>query len=337
MAKLVSLDDAAAQLGMTPEQLLEARSRNQVFGYRDGSTWKFKEAELERFALQKGVELDAEAPSAQGSASSGSLPKIADVDADLDEMIDVSEMTVEDEEQDTDGPDSVLVSEEELGSSEPGAGSTIIGKDELSIEADDQPVLEIDSPSGVGGSDLKIAATSDLNLAGDSEIKLAGSGLLDGSGSELKLSGDSTGGSSELRLAGDSAGSNIVADDDLGGDSEDDDIILDAETLEGDSLELSDDELLLDSDSVSDLDLDVMESDVDVLEGGSDVTLNASDSGINLTTPSDSGISLENTPNELGGSGVEALEFGEADFIELGTRNSTRTVRQNSKPMMTSC
>jgi hypothetical protein len=61
-----------------------------------------------------------------------------------------------------------------------------------------------------------------------------------------------------------------------------------------------------------------MESDVDVLDGGSDITLNSSDSGINLTSPSDSGISLENTPSELGGSGVEALELGEADFIDLG-------------------
>lgn len=311
MAKLISLNEAAAQLGMTPEQLLEARSRNQVFGYRDGSTWKFKESELERFAMQKGVELNADAPT-QGTASSGSLPKIADVDADLDEMIDVAEMQVEDEEPDTDGPDSVLVSEEELGSSEPGAGSTIIGKDELSLEADDLPVLEIDTPSGVGGSDLKLAATSDLNLAGDSEIKL------DGSGSELKLAGESTGGS-ELRLAADTAGSNLLSGEDLGaGEGEDDDIVLDAETLEGESLELSDDELLLESDSVSDLDLDVMESDADVLEGGSDITLNSSDSGINLTSPSDSGISLENTPDELAGAGVEALELGEADFIELG-------------------
>jgi hypothetical protein len=336
MAKLITLDDAAAQLGMTTEQVLEARSKNQIFGYRDGTTWKFKETELERFAQQKGVELGGDESPTGSSTSSGSLPKIADIDADLDELVDVADVSVEDEEQDTDGPDSVLVSEEELGSSEHSAGSTIIGKDELSLEADDLPVTEdddlpvteIDEPAGVGSSDLRLAGASDIGLAGDSEIRLAESGLLDGSGSELrldgsgselKIAGDSTGGS-ELRLASDTVGSNLMTGDDLvdAEDEDDDDLILDAETLEGESLELSDDELLLESDSVSSLDLDVMESDVDVLEGGSDITLNASDSGINLTSPSDSGISLENTPRELGGSGVEALELGEADFIELG-------------------
>ncbi len=340
MAKLITLDDAAAQLGMTTEQVLEARSKNQIFGYRDGSTWKFKESELERFAQQKGVELGDAEPPTGGSTSSGRLPKIAEIDADLDELVDVEDVKSEDEEQDTDGPDSVLVSEEELGSSEHSAGSTIIGKDELSVEADDLPVTEIDEPEGVGSSDLRLAGASDIGLAGDSEIRLAESGLLDGSGSqlrldgsgsELKLGGESTGGSelklsgestggSELRLASDTAGSNLLTGDDLvdAEDGDDDDLILDAETLEGESLELSDDELLLESDSVSGLDLDVMESDVDVLDGGSDITLNSSDSGINLTSPSDSGISLENTPTELGGSGVEALELGEADFIELG-------------------
>src|SRR6476646_8213015 len=48
---------------------------------------------------------------------------------------------------------------------------------------------------------------------------------------------------------------------------------------------------------------------------GSDVTLGAGDSGINLA-PSDSGLSLEEEPLDLGGgSGVESLELPEDDEV----------------------
>ncbi len=48
MAKLIELHEAAKMLGISPEQLTDMRSRNAIFGYRDGSTWKFKVEEIER-------------------------------------------------------------------------------------------------------------------------------------------------------------------------------------------------------------------------------------------------------------------------------------------------
>ena len=41
-----------------PEELTEARSRNQIFGYRDGATWKFKIEEVERVAVEETSEVD---------------------------------------------------------------------------------------------------------------------------------------------------------------------------------------------------------------------------------------------------------------------------------------
>ena len=70
----------------------------------------------------------------------------------------------------------------------------------------------------------------------------------------------------------------------------------------------------------SDIELDLDGSSTDIKLSGvdSDVTLGG-DSGINLTKPADSGISLEDTPPELAaGADVEALELGEADVIDLG-------------------
>ena len=58
MSKLIPMDEAASILGMTVEQLTELRSKNEIFGYRDGSNWKFKMTELERVADELGVELN---------------------------------------------------------------------------------------------------------------------------------------------------------------------------------------------------------------------------------------------------------------------------------------
>ena len=52
MAKLIELEEAAQLLGMTADELTDMRSRNEIFGIRDGSGWKFKEQELERVAGQ---------------------------------------------------------------------------------------------------------------------------------------------------------------------------------------------------------------------------------------------------------------------------------------------
>lgn len=48
MANYLSLEEAAAQLGISPEQLVDLRSQGQVRGFRDGASWKFPDSEIER-------------------------------------------------------------------------------------------------------------------------------------------------------------------------------------------------------------------------------------------------------------------------------------------------
>ncbi|MBM4004060.1 MAG: helix-turn-helix domain-containing protein [Planctomycetes bacterium] len=88
----------------------------------------------------------------------------------------------------------------------------------------------------------------------------------------------------------------------------------------GDGLDLDSQELDL-QDSESALSLD--DSDELVLGGsgskgsgkGSDVSLDPAGSGINLTNPSDSGLSLSEEPLQLAGSSVESLELPEDDDV----------------------
>ena len=58
-SKFVELSEAAKQLGITADELNDARNAGEVHGFRDGSSWKFKPQELERFAEERGVSLDA--------------------------------------------------------------------------------------------------------------------------------------------------------------------------------------------------------------------------------------------------------------------------------------
>jgi hypothetical protein len=57
MSNLIPMDEAASMLGMTVEQLTELRSNNEIFGYKDGANWKFKQAEIERVAGEMSITL----------------------------------------------------------------------------------------------------------------------------------------------------------------------------------------------------------------------------------------------------------------------------------------
>jgi len=48
MANYVSLEEAAKILGVSTDALVEMRSKGEIFGYRDGASWKFKQEEIER-------------------------------------------------------------------------------------------------------------------------------------------------------------------------------------------------------------------------------------------------------------------------------------------------
>ena len=296
MSDLIELKEAAKILGITPEELNEFRSNREIHGYRDGSTWKFKQSELDRFASSR--DLTASVPSAPSAGDSG-------IDADLEEMTDVSELGDEIE------ADSILVSEVELGGSDVGTASTIIGrgdKDKVSptdsdIEVASEPTKS--GSSGGGGSSTKDSDVlgGDLELVPDdssaSGIRLAaGSDVLGvGEGSSKVGTGESD--TADLEFAADSdvtSGSGpLQLDDDLSlGDA--DDLELESPSTVDPAAEADDDELVLD------------------VGTGSDVSL-AGDSGINLGSPIDSGLSLEQ-PLELAGSDAESLELGEAE-VEL--------------------
>lgn len=307
MATFVSLEEAAKRLGLSTDQLIEMRSRGEIFGYRDGTSWKFKPEEMERVASEMlGDVLDEDpagssilslesehSSSLSGLSSSSSGFRAGESDVSL--------------QVEPGGSDLKLVASSGISLGEPAEGSGLSQIDEdglqlassdddddelsLASDDDDQVLSDIEpSPSPKSSASPSAnSASSDLNL------------IVEGSDLDISLSSDDqpnsdgSSQSSELGLAGDSGKRSASAKDEL---------------IKGDS----DPALATNSSGVgSDLDLadDLQLEDDLVLSDGSDLALGA-DSGINLRSPGDSGISLEDDSLGLDGSGISGLDLSDA-------------------------
>ncbi len=306
MSNFVSLEDAAKKLGVSPEELVEMRSRGEIFGYRDGSSWKFKPEEIDRVTSEM-----------MGGA--------------LDE--------------DPAGS-SILVSESDLKLSGSSAiGSDILGGEGLKPDSDVELVPDLE-----GGSDVRLVASKSgpvlrqedddddfLSLADDKPLSMASSDDDDdelslapaddddimpasspkSSSSDLELDDFSLSGSDALDLAPSADESNIMNESGLRLAAESDLIKGDSDPAI-DSLELA---------SGSDLELS---NDDLVLGGGSDLAL-GSDSGINLMSPSDSGISLEDEPLDLAASGISGLDLALESGVGQGSSGSGVDFQQDEE------
>jgi len=272
--KLVPLEEAAQQLGITPDALNELRQRQEIYGYRDGASWKFKPEDIEKLREERSARGGEKAAS---ESSASALP------------IDLSEST-------DDGDDMVLLSDIELGGSAPGSSSTVIGKPGAQLPEDSDIKLASAVKSSPGGSSTVIGKPGHGQSPLDSDIKLATGGkkdpVPDSDAMPVDLSGELP-----LDLSG---GSSLAFDSTSGSGTKQgsgSDLALDSDFGSGKKLGAGSD-LSLDADSSSGSVLELGPTDSPGSGKGSDITVSPSDSGISLVDPSDSGISLEE-PLEL--------------------------------------
>ncbi len=218
--KPLSAEEAAQILNVLPEDVHRFREQRKLSGMKDGGTWKFKPDEVERLAEE--LKHDG------ASGSSGLSLELGE-------------------------PDSVLLSEVELGKSPETTSSTIIGSKGKKTNASESDILM----SGVTPPPRKKSESSDLKLSSSSNIGLAPSD----SGKAFEEIDDfadlGSSGVSDLNLIDDAKPKAGQA------------------KTPGSSVSLSDDDELVLGGS------------------GSDVTLGGGDSGIGLSAPSDSGLNLE--------------------------------------------
>ena len=341
--RFISLEDAAKQLSISKDRLNQLREAGKVRAYRDGASWKFRGEDIDKLArdgipqIDPGasdlaLDLDAEAESSAAASEPSGLDldladeKTASQPSDIN-LEDVEEPTVagmDDEGSDAlaidldedsgNLSDSILMSEAELGPSSGRPPSTIIGKADLDQDAD----LDL-SPQEKGGgptSDVKLAPASDILPAGDEDLPSPSGNFAGLEELEVDLEAESSrilspedvakakgaaaksksAEASDLQLAPtDSDPGRGTSDIGLGGD------VASGTGLTGlSALELEDD-------------------DDQVLGDGSDVTLSGESSGINIISPSDSGLALDEVSLDLSGSAPmgSSLDLGNVSADDM--------------------
>jgi len=312
MSNFVPLEEAAKKLGVSADELVEMLGRGDIFGYRDGASWKFKPSEIDRVASEMmGDALDedpagssilmAESDLGRGSSHGSTLGSDILSGDNPDPDSDVS--LVADPGSNSDVRLVANKGDKQAAGSSVGSDLGLSPDDDLKIASsdDDDDELSLAAEDGddilSGGSDSKPAIGSDVELAG-SDLVLGGSAL----GSDIPLSD-----SDKLDLTGDA--SNVLGDSDLS-------LAVGSEIIKGDSDPAIDSSGL----GLGGSDLELTDDGDLVLGGGSDLAL-GTDSGINLMSPADSGISLEDEPLDLAASGISGLDLA-ADGSGAGLSGS---------------
>lgn len=289
MSNLIPMDEAARILGMTVEQLSELRSNNEIFGYKDGTNWKFKMSELERVAGEMDITLNtSEAAQVADDISESFGFDLADSVEDL-----LEDQGGDDLVEDLDSADYTEDSSVELLNP---ADSGLKLEDDGEIQLADSGLLDKagDSGSVLNADEPKSPGSSSLDLANDN--------VLDGDDEELSFGSSSLSLASETsrkladKLPSGETGSKVGGDDDFSLPEDDFTFADDSGSFE-DSVELSSD-----FDDSGALILDDSDS-------STEITLEANESGINLT-PSAAGVSTDDSePMDFGMSDIDNLEL----------------------------
>ncbi|HEY2253496.1 MAG TPA: helix-turn-helix domain-containing protein, partial [Planctomycetaceae bacterium] len=273
--KYLSIEEAAAQIGVNATELNRLREKGMIRAFADRGTWKFKEEDVEKLMRSRDSDSNPDVTinlsPVENSVDSATV-NLAPVEDSADQSV------IDDED--------VLAEQPTIVRKSPGEDSSdsdvrLIFDDAMKVEGTAVPPLPGDSDS-----DVKLAAPPGASSDdSDSDVKLAGSkeGILEmGSDSDVKLVmddvplKDASGSDSDVRLvSSDSSGEVKLVDSGTSG--------------EGIPLVKAEDSSIGEA---TDDGGSVMEEDSGIsLAEGSGLSL-ASDSGISLESPNDSGISL---------------------------------------------
>ena len=256
-----------------------------------------------------------------------------------------SDLSLDLPDEPSDPTDSILLSEEELGESVTGSLSTIIGRKELE-HADSDLDLEL-SDDVTDDEDTKLSPSSGASNVLSTQV--AGSGVLDDNDDpsdakrrfedieelEIDLAAESSlalnpGEFAEAREGSQKSLTAKKSDSDLTlGDEEPEDennmgstdVPLEEKALAG---------LQGDADPLEEFELagdeDLILSDAE----GSDITLDSGSSGINIVSPSDSGLALDDMPLDISGSAILSSLSLEGSDPEISLLGSNAGMTQGS-------
>jgi hypothetical protein len=310
MADKINLSEAAKILNIDVERLQFLARTGEIHGIKDADQTAFTYQELQRYADSSGIDIPAVHPSDSSSlfdddsvlvdetpitpTAGGSGTVIGDAanvnphDSDLNlgdslelEIDDSDDLSLDLEEGDLDPEDKTMFA----GNDSEGLSASNLAA--LSLDLDDEGAIESDDRTQFGGEGLSASDLAALSLDLDDEGAIKSDDDTQfGAGEESDLMGDEV-----LNL-------------DLGGSTDDDTQFAIGDT----GFKVEEDELVLGG---QEMPLDPAAS--------SDVALTAGNSGINLSSPHDSGIFLEGDLLDLSAESGSSLELpGVDDEFILG-------------------
>ena len=306
MSELVSLEKAAELLGLTPARLNDLRLKNEIFGTREGSAWKFRIEEVQRFAEERNISLNT---NALGEASGILL--------DDDSL-----------ELDFGSADALL--QGSSGQVLSGSGDLSFGTAELAKMGSSDVLGDSEEPSDEGASDTgkPLAGGSDLQLSEDDlfddEISLGEKGKLvdsaelssDFEDSDLVLEDSDSSAESALQLQGGDSGVSLGAND--SGISFDEPFSLGGSDIDDLELPEDDDIIALEESAGPDSATRLGSDDNFDLTPLEDSGLDDSTSGSQVIALEDSGVFADDSaPTMLGG---EVVDFDESAPVMLDDR-----------------
>ncbi len=327
--KYLSLEEAAQLLGLETEDLIRMRERQEIRGFADRGTWKFKIDDVENLARSRQADSNPEVPIITGNDYPGY--------DDSTDSHSVFGEGIEDEQPTIISRNSPLE-----------ADSSLFDDDDNFLD----PLADSDSDVRlVGGPDV------DLDFDSDSDVQLAGmdsnsdSNFDDPSGTIPEMKFEGLDSDSDVKLIGPDSDSDVsledsVADLSLGSDSDinlvgsqsigmdsDSDVSLedsvaDMELMNSDSeIKLLRPEITAGSDSDSDVslqdsrfELDATGSDSDVKLMGPDVDLDFEDSMSELDLlDSDSDIKMVGPGGESDIQFIDENNVSDLNYMDSGT------------------
>lgn len=312
--KYLSLEEAAAQLGMSVDDLKQLREAGEIRGFSDRGTWKFRPEDITELFRRRQADSSPSVP----ILDDDDLGAVIDSDDEGSSVLlgGESSVVLSDEEDDV-GQQATIVRKQGdiLGGNTSDSDVRLVLDDSLTTDSDPDVIVPKEKESD---SDVRLADDSAKPQDSDSDVKFVG----DASDSDVKLMEEPSGGTIAMTPSSDS-------DSDVQLVSDDSELVLESPGSEHGS---DSDVKLIGSDIATDDDIQlapledkpaaqsapsILEEEDSGITLDSGVGLEAGDSGIALESADDSGLSLEG----LEDSGI-ALEAEEDSGISLATDDS---------------
>lgn len=363
--KYLTLEEAAQQLGMKPDELVRLRERGEIRGFADRGTWKFKSEDVDEFGRSRDADSSPEVPilddtpmaqpAVGGGKGKGSAPGRFNKTSDSDVRLLLDETLVPGA-KDSD-PEVVL---SRLGSSDSDVrlmddtGGVVDSGSDSDVKLI-STTSEVGIPAGQGSSvdasdsDVKLVAAdsdSDVRLAkaasdsssgpSDSDVRLVGTDDLATLGSESDIRLAASEGSS-VELSGSSSSSKLGSGSSV--DSTQALHLNEPSSSDESSVLLGDDSgIALDTGSSMKVGGGSSADSGITLQSLADsgISLEKADSGISLAGPMDSGIALDADSgialDKTEGSGIALADDSGIRLADSGTRRGGKDTKKPKAP-----